>query len=112
MDKRILAGIMAGYFLGPARGAEGPDPSTTDDSAHPAQANDSPITAAVKDRLAAEHDQPLANLRVAADAQGTVWLSGRTNSRIAAEHAIDIARATQGVADVKDNIVVAPQTRQ
>jgi len=112
MDKRILAGIMAGYFLGPAWGTESPDPGASDDSAHPAQTNDSSITAAIKDRLAAEHDQSLADLRVDADAQGTVWLSGRTNSKVAADHAIEIARSTQGVADVKNNIVVAPQTRQ
>ncbi|MBV8782935.1 MAG: BON domain-containing protein [Gammaproteobacteria bacterium] len=107
MDKRILAGILAGYFVGPAWGTENPDPSEGAQAA-----SGSPITSAIRDRLAAEHDQSLAELRVDSDLHGTVWLSGRAESQIAADHAVEIARATQGVADVKSNIVVAPETRQ
>ncbi|MBV9621238.1 MAG: BON domain-containing protein, partial [Gammaproteobacteria bacterium] len=44
-----------------------------------------------------------------------VWLSGRTYSQAAADHAVAIARGTQGVAQVKSRIVVTPEasaTRQ
>ena len=113
MDKRILAGLLAGYFLGPAWGAEGPDPS---ESAHPPQVvDDSPITAAVTNRLAEENDQALVGLHVDTDPTGTVWLSGRAISQAAADHAVAIARSTQGVSQVKSNIVVSadtPATRQ
>ncbi|MBV9345285.1 MAG: BON domain-containing protein [Gammaproteobacteria bacterium] len=116
MDKRILAGILAGYFLGPAWSADGDTTATGGDNARPTQVvDDSPITAAIAHRLAEENDESLVGLHVDTDPQGTVWLSGRTYSQAAADHAVAIARGTQGVAQVKSRIVVTPEasaTRQ
>jgi osmotically-inducible protein OsmY len=68
-------------------------------------AKDSPVTAAVKTKLAAEHVGNIANIKV--DAQdGIVWLSGSTQTQETADHAVETARCADGVLEVKSTIVV------
>jgi hyperosmotically inducible periplasmic protein len=79
------------------------------DSAHPAQfVKDSAITAAVKTKLAANRLGTLTSLKVDTDQNGTVWLSGTAPTQEAADRAVEIARTTEGVTQVKSDIVVAP----
>ncbi len=83
---------------------------TDADSAHPTQyVKDSAITTAVKSKLAADHLSSLTRIKVDTDRDGTVWLSGTTETQEAADRAVDIARNTDGVAQVKSSIVVAPE---
>lgn len=108
-NKHILACVLAGSLLGPALviGAE----ATAADSSHPTQyVKDSAITTAVKTKLAAQdHMSSLTRLKVDTDQNGVVWLSGTTDTQEAADKAVDIARNTDGVVEVKSNIVVAPK---
>jgi osmotically-inducible protein OsmY len=68
------------------------------------------VTAAVKDRLRAEDVSGLADLQVRTDADGTVWLSGRTYTQAAADRAMQIARTTPGATRVRSNILALPET--
>jgi hyperosmotically inducible periplasmic protein len=108
--KGIVAGVLAVSLAGPAWVAAA---APTDlDSAHPTQyMKDSATTAAVKTKLAADHLSSLTEIKVDTDRDGTVWLSGTTQTQEAADRAVDIARNTDGVAQVKSNIVVAPATK-
>jgi hyperosmotically inducible protein len=79
------------------------------DSSHPTHwVKDSAITAAIKTKLAGEHLSSLSNLRVETDMNGVVWLSGTAKSREEADRAVEIARGTDGVVRVKNDIVVRP----
>jgi hypothetical protein len=68
------------------------------------------VTAAVKARLRAENVPELADLAVHTDADGTVWLSGRTYTQAAADRAMQIARTTAGATRVRSNILALPET--
>ena len=70
---------------------------------------DSAITAKIKTKLAAEHLNSLANLKVDTDEDGVVWLRGTTRTEEAADKAIEIARNTEGVTSVKSDIRVKPK---
>jgi len=94
-----LAASLAAPTLALAGGAEADSARSADD------AKDSPVTAAVKTKLAAEHVGNIANIKV--DAQdGIVWLSGSTPTQETADHAVETARCADGVLEVKSTIVV------
>ena len=106
----ILACVLAVSLAGPAwvLAAE----ATASEKSSPTQyVNDSAITAAVKTKLAADHMSSLTTIKVDTDRDGTVWLSGSTQTQEAADRAVDIARNTAGVAQVKSSIVVAPEAK-
>ena len=106
----MVACVLAVSLAGPAWVAAA-EPTDVD-SAHPTQyVKDSAITAAVKTKLAADHLSSLTRIKVDTDRDGTVWLTGTTETQEAADRAVDIARNTDGVAQVKSNIVVAPETK-
>lgn len=67
---------------------------------------DSAITARIKARLAEEKTANLAHVKVDADHNGTVLLSGKVDTRSAEEKAVSIARETEGVKLVRSNIQV------
>jgi len=67
---------------------------------------DSAITAKVKAKLAAEHLASLSDIHVDTDANGIVWLSGNVKSQMEADRAVATAKATDGVAIVKNNLKV------
>jgi hyperosmotically inducible protein len=81
------------------------------DAAHPGTfIKDSAITAAVKTKLAAEHMKSLKNIRVDTDDKGIVWLSGYASTDYDVHKAETIARQTDGVRAVKNDIVVKPES--
>lgn len=75
-----------------------------------APADPAAVTSAVKARLRAEDVSGLADLGVRTDADGTVWLSGRTYTQAAADRAMQIARTTPGATRVRSNIQALPET--
>jgi hyperosmotically inducible protein len=79
------------------------------DRSHPKEfVRDSVITTKVKSKLAAQHLASLARVHVDTDRDGVVWLSGTTHSREAADKAVELARETENVRDVHDDIRVTP----
>lgn len=104
--KRIIACVLAASLWAPVIGlAQDSDA----DRSHPAQfVKDSAITTAIKTKLAADHAGTLARLKVDTDKDGVVWLSGTARTRQEAERAVEIARGTDGVVRVKNDIVVRP----
>jgi hyperosmotically inducible protein len=106
----VMACVLALSLAGPAW-VVAAEPADTD-SSHPTQyVKDSAVTAAVKTKLAADHLSSLTRIKVDTDQNGIVWLSGSTETQEAADRAVDIARNTDGVAQVKSNIVVAPEAK-
>jgi hyperosmotically inducible periplasmic protein len=69
---------------------------------------DSVITTKVKSKLAAKHLTTLTKIRVDTDANGVVWLSGRAPTQDAADMAGMIAKDTEGVKSVHNDIAVQP----
>lgn len=67
---------------------------------------DSVITTKIKTKLAAEKLSSLATIRVDTDAKGMVVLSGTARSQDAIDKAASIARDTEGVVSVQNNIKV------
>jgi hyperosmotically inducible protein len=65
---------------------------------------DSVITTKIKTKLAAEKMSSLAKISVDTDANGMVVLSGTARNQDAIDKATSIARATEGVASVKNDI--------
>lgn len=70
--------------------------------------SDSGITAKVKARLAAQHPSSLVRIRVETDDRGVVWLSGYASSQTEIDTAIAIARDTDGVTGVHNDIQIRP----
>lgn len=68
---------------------------------------DSVITTKVKAKLAEKHLDTLTRIKVDTDANGVVWLSGRAPSQDAVDLASMIARDTDGVTAVHNDIAIA-----
>jgi hyperosmotically inducible periplasmic protein len=69
---------------------------------------DSAITTKVKTKLVAKEPTTLTNVKVNTDRDGMVWLSGTVPTKAASDRAEEIAKDTDGVRGVHNNIVVAP----
>jgi hyperosmotically inducible periplasmic protein len=69
---------------------------------------DSAITTKVKAKLAAKHLSTLTRIKVDTDENGVVWLSGRAPTQDASDLAAMIAKNTDGVNSVHNNISVEP----
>ena len=67
---------------------------------------DSAITAKIKTKLATEHPGSLKHVRVDTDKDGVVWMSGTANSQQEIDQAVAIARNTEGVKSVKNDLKV------
>jgi len=65
---------------------------------------DSVITTKIKTKLAAEKMSSLAKISVDTDANGVVVMSGTARTQEAIDKATSIARATEGVVSVKNDI--------
>jgi len=75
------------------------------DRSHPkAFVKDSAITSKIKSKLAAEHITSLGRIHVDTDADGIVYLSGTARSQEAIDKAVEIARNTEHVVDVKNEL--------
>jgi hyperosmotically inducible periplasmic protein len=69
---------------------------------------DSAITTKVKAKLAAKHLSTLTRIKVDTDENGVVWLSGRAPTQDASDLAAMIAKNTEGVSSVHNDIAVEP----
>jgi hyperosmotically inducible protein len=79
------------------------------DAAYPGMyVKDSAITTKVKTKLVAKEPTTLTNVKVNTDRDGIVWLSGTAPTKEASDRAETIAKETDGVRGVHNNIVVAP----
>jgi hyperosmotically inducible protein len=67
---------------------------------------DSAITTKIKTKLAAEHPESVAHIRIDTDRNGVVWISGTADSKQDADRAVAIARETEGVRSVRSDIKV------
>lgn len=69
---------------------------------------DSVITTKVKTKLASKHLSTLTKIKVDTDANGVVWLSGRAPTQDAVDMAGLLAKDTEGVKSVHNDIIVQP----
>jgi hyperosmotically inducible protein len=69
---------------------------------------DSVITTKVKTKLASKHMSTLTHVKVDTDANGVVWLSGTAPTKDARDLAGMIAKGTDGVNSVNNEIEIAP----
>lgn len=70
---------------------------------------DSVITTKVKTKLMTKHMSTLDHVKVDTDADGVVWLSGTAPTKDARDLAGMIAKETDGVRGVNNNIEVMPR---
>jgi hyperosmotically inducible protein len=102
--KPVLSCIIAVALAGSSLAVAG---DLDADSASPTQfVKDSAITTAVKTKLAANHLANVTQLQIETDGDGVVWLSGTTRTQETADRAVEIARTTDGVTEVKSTIEV------
>ena len=80
--------------------------SDTDRSKPKTFVKDSVITTKIKTKLAAEHLGSAKHIKVDTDKNGVVWLSGTANNQAEADKAVALARDTEGVKSVKNNLKV------
>jgi hyperosmotically inducible protein len=78
-----------------------------DAAAAGAYVKDSVITTKVKAKLASKHMSTLTKIKVDTDSQGVVWLSGVAPTKDASDLAAMLAKDTDGVTSVHNDIVVA-----
>ncbi len=102
MKKLVLIGLMA------ASAAYLPLAYAGDGGVDHHYIKDSVITTKVKAKLAEKHMSTLTHVKVDTDANGMVWLSGTAPTKDARDLAGMIAKATEGVNSVTNNIEVAP----
>ena len=77
------------------------------DRSHPAAfVKDSAVTMKIKTKLAADHLTSAARIHVDTDADGIVWLTGTARSAAEVERAVSIARDTEHVVSVKNNLLI------
>ncbi len=101
MKKFVLAGMLASSVVCvPLALADAP--GTTDHH----YVKDSMITTKVKAKLAAKHLTTLTRINVDTDANGVVWLSGRAPTQDAVDMAGLLAKDTDGVRSVHNDIAV------
>jgi len=67
---------------------------------------DSTITTKIKTKLAAENPASMANIKVDTDKDGVVWMSGTAKTQEEVDKALSIARGTEGVKSVKNEVKI------
>jgi hyperosmotically inducible protein len=97
--------LAAGVMCGPVVLAD--ESGTAGDSSHHF-VKDSVITTKVKTKLAAKHLSTLTRIKVDTDENGVVWLSGRAPNQDAVDLATMIAKNTEGVTSVHNDVAVQP----
>ena len=101
----ITAGLIFGTLLGSAVVWAGEDSDT--DRSHPVTfVKDSAITTAIKAKLATEHITSLGRIHVDTDKDGVVWLTGSARTQEAANKAASIARHTEHVKVVHNDLKI------
>ena len=103
MKNLLTALLLAGALVAPVAMAQDADA----DRSHPtAFVKDSAITTKIKTKLAADHITSVGRIHVDTDQNGVVWLTGSARSQQAIEHAVEVAKETDGVKSVKSTLVV------
>jgi hyperosmotically inducible protein len=106
MKHLILAGMLtAGVACAPMVFAD--DSGTMSDSNHH-YVKDSVITTKVKSKLASKHLSTLTRIKVDTDENGVVYLSGHAPTQDAADMAGLLAKDTDGVTAVHNDISIQP----
>jgi len=106
MKHLLLASMLAaGVVCGPLVLAD--ESGVAGDSSHHF-VKDSVITTKVKSKLAAKHLTTLTRIKVDTDENGVVWLSGRAPNQDAVDLATMIAKDTEGVTSVHNDVAVQP----
>ena len=83
------------------------DKDSDADRSHPANfVKDSAITTKIKAKLAAEHITSVGRIHVDTDKDGIVWLSGTARSQEAIDKAVSIARNTEHVVSVHNDLTI------
>lgn len=101
-----IATLVLGASLTPGF-AQTPPPDSTVDRSHPGTyVADSAITAKIKTKLAAEHISSLDRIHVDTDANGKVYLSGTAHSQAELDKAVSIAKSTDHVVGVQNDLTV------
>ena len=67
---------------------------------------DSAITTKIKTKLAAENPATMAKIHVDTDKDGIVWMSGTAKTQQDVDKAVSIAKNTEGVKSVKNDVKV------
>ena len=67
---------------------------------------DSVITTKIKSKLAAENPASMANISVDTNKDGVVWMGGTAKTQAEVDKALSIARSTDGVKSVKNDVKV------
>jgi hyperosmotically inducible protein len=107
--KHFVACWVAACLLAPVVALAAPADS---DKSRPIEwVKGSAISAAVKERLVEGQISSMPTVRVETDMNGIVWLSGTVRSRAEADRAVEIARTTDGVTRVRNDLVVRPDSR-
>ena len=102
--KLAVVGLAIAALVGPALIYTAD--ADTDRSQPKAFVKDSAITVKVKARLAAENITSLGNIHVDTDANGVVYLSGTARSQKEINKAVSIARHTERVKSVKNELTI------
>jgi hyperosmotically inducible protein len=108
MKHLILASMLAaGVAVAPLVFADVDSGAAPDSSHH--FVKDSVITTKVKSKLASKHLTTLTRIKVDTDENGVVWLSGRAPNQDAVDLATELAKSTEGVTDVHNDVAVQPK---
>ena len=97
--KLAAACFVIGAALAPVAFAADSDKPTT-------FVKDSVITTKIKSKLAAENPASMANISVDTDKDGVVWMGGTAKTQAEVDKALSIARSTDGVKTVKNDVKV------
>ena len=83
------------------------DKDSDTDRPHPANfVKDSAITTKIKTKLAADHITSMGRIHVDTDKDGVVWLSGTARTQEAIDQAVSIARNTEHVVSVHNDLKI------
>ena len=103
--KLAMTGVVLGALLGSVAAIAGDDAKAVGTSST-VFVKDSAITAKIKTKLAADHLTSLGRIHVDTDKDGIVWLTGTARSQEAIEQAVSLARKTEHVKSVHNELTV------
>jgi hyperosmotically inducible periplasmic protein len=103
--KLAMTCVVFGALLGSAAAIAAGDAESTGTTTA-VYVKDSAITTKVKTKLAADHLTSMGRIHVETDQNGVVWLSGTARSQEAIDKAVSIARDTEHVKSVHNDLTV------
>ncbi|MGO9934178.1 MAG: BON domain-containing protein [Steroidobacteraceae bacterium] len=103
--KLAMSCVVFGALLGSGAAIAGDDASAVGTSTA-VFVKDSLITTKIKTKLAADHLTSLARIHVDTDQNGIVWLTGTARSQEAIAQAVSLARDTEHVKSVHNDLTV------